>query len=865
MTDAPTGNLDNLEIISEDDFDENLQLPTYVYLNVWIRGKEIRLGIDTGSVRTLLSEEIFNILNADRAFQLRPHRTQFQAVNGSQINCLGQIQLPVLFRGIDRHYKGTVNFYVIKDLEIPGLLGIDELTRHGFNINLLDGSCYQSKAGEIAASVVYKEDRGVRQVTVAQSVFLPARTTCDIKVRIEGVGPETEGEGMIVPQGDIWSYGISAGRVLILAKPEAVTQVINNSDNTIGLEEGQQFGSFNFTLGAPLLVSSVVEEQQYGKCQLEDEEVSDPMEYEEFEDGKLEAEDFGLSKSNLSEEQKREVRTELSKFKEVFQWDGTPVSFTNTIKHRIPLKPDARPVKQKGRIFSEEQNSFIDSEIEKLIRQDVVQPSTSSWSSRIVLSREERKNRWRLCIDYRTINSLSAAPMAHPLPNIQEVLDQFRDQRFFITLDMYQGYHQIQLEEESRPITAFATRKGLYEYKRMPFGLASCPTTYQAVMQSVLGELVWKGIVVYIDDLIIFGRTYEETRDRLILALQRLKEAGLKLRASKCKLFLPQVEFLGFVVSNEGVKTCEHIVSAIVNFPTPCNVKSTQRLLGIANFYRSFIKNHSKILEPLINLTRKGVAFKWTDDCQTAFETIKNRLVNAPVRHYFDPELMVVLTTDASGRGIGAVLSQVNKEGKLILIAYGSRVLKPAEYGWSTTEKECFAIVYFVKKFRQYLHRPFLVFSDHNSLRYVSTMRDSSRKITRWLNFLMQYEFEVHHREGRSRELIVPDILSRMMLDVKMSDEERQAQMMERPIIRYYEGYSSPILTSWFCVESPQTSDFDESGNLVVENGEVSERRSRERESQLRIMINKMQKESEAVGEEATCRWVSAEEVEYLN
>ena len=203
MTDAPMGTHDDLEIVCEDNFDENVQLPTYVYLNVWIRGKEIRLGIDTGSVRTLLSEEIFNILNADGAFQLKPHRTQFQAVNGSQINCLGQIQLPVLFRGRDKHYKGTVNFYVIRDLEIPGLLGIDELTRHGFNINLLDGSCHQSKAGEIAASVVYREDRGVRQVTIAQNVFLPAHTTCDIKVRIAGIDQGTEGEGMIIPQGDI--------------------------------------------------------------------------------------------------------------------------------------------------------------------------------------------------------------------------------------------------------------------------------------------------------------------------------------------------------------------------------------------------------------------------------------------------------------------------------------------------------------------------------------------------------------------------------------------------------------------------------------------------------------------------------------
>ena len=192
-----------------------------------------------------------------------------------------------------------------------------------------------------------------------------------------------------------------------------------------------------------------------------------------------------------------------------------PSELTHKIKHRIELKPGARPIKQKNRKFSDDQNEFIEGEIQKLIRQDIVQPSSSNWSSRIVLSREERKNRYRLCIDYRAVNSLSIAPLAHPLPNIEEVIDQFREQKFFHTLDLFQGYHQCQLEEESIPVTAFAMKKGLFEYKRMPFGLNSCPTTYQALMESILGELCWKSAVVYIDDLIIFGKTYEEALERL--------------------------------------------------------------------------------------------------------------------------------------------------------------------------------------------------------------------------------------------------------------------------------------------------------------------------------------------------------------
>lgn len=856
----------DLEIVGADNYDESLRVPTYMYMVVEIRGKEVRLGIDTGSVRSLLAEEIYNSLNADYVYQLQPHRTQFEAVNGSQITCLGCVKLPVIFYGYDRHYKAAVQFFIIKDLELQGLLGIDEISRHGFNINMEDGTCFQTKVGRVHISVVFREDRRVRSVTVAEDVLVPPLTTCNIQVNIAGVERQGEGEGFISPRKDMWELGLNAGRVLTMVQPVVLTQVMNMSDNTIELSKGESFGLFNFTVGSPVMVSSVVENEKYAECLMKDEEMDDPMSYEEFETKKLEEIDFGLSESKLSKEQKGEVRNELNKFREVFQWDELPVSFTHKIKHKIELKPGARPVKQKNRKFSEEQNSFIDKEIQKLLRQDVVQPSQSNWSARIVLSREERKNRYRLCIDYRAVNALSAAPSAHPLPNIQEVMDQFRGQKYFHTLDLFQGYHQCLLEEESRPITAFSTKKGLFEYKRMPFGLNSCPTTYQSLMESILGELCWKTAVVYIDDVIVFGRTYEEARERLREVLIRLREAKLKLRASKVKLFQSSVEFLGFVISDEGIKTCRHIIDSVLNFPVPKNVKGAQRLLGIANYYRTFIKGHSKILEPIINLTRKEVAFEWTEQCQEALDTIKGKLTTAPVRNYYNAELPIVLTTDASGRGIGATLSQVSKEGTLLLLAFGSRVLKPSEYSWSTTEKECFAIVYFVKKFRHYLSKPFIIFSDHNSLRFVSTMRDSSRKMERWLNFLMQYSFEVHHYPGNSREMVVADILSRMM-GIEVSEEEQRALRMEKPILRQYQGYTSPILLSWFRVEPPREDDFNEDNELISERKDEG-MPTRERGSHLRIVLKRLQKEVEKeMGESLrpNCRWVSEQEVEYLN
>ena len=851
-----------LETIGEDDYDDNVKVPTYMYVTAGLRGKEVRLGFDTGSVRTLLSENIFNQINADLVYQLQPHGTQFSAVNGSRIECIGCIKLPVMFYGVDRNYRATVLFYVIRGLGVEGLLGLDEITRHGFNLNAADGTCFQTKAGEMVINSVYREDRSIRRVTIHDNVILPPHSQCDIQGKVADVIEEEQGEGIITPRTDIWRCGIRASRTLTTAQPVTLTQVANFSDQSIGLSKGEEFGTFHYITGTPVMISTVVQEE-YGECLKEDEDMDEKLPYEDFETKKLEEVDFGLRETDLNETQKQQVRSQLEKVKGVFQWDGSPVSFTHRTKHKIVLKPGAAPIKHKSRKFSDEQNKFIEEEVNKLIKQDIVQASTSNWSSRIVLAWEERKQRWRLCVDYRAVNCLSAAPLAYPLPNIEELLDQFRGQVYFHTLDLFQGYHQVQLEEGSREITAFATRYGLFEFKRMPFGLHSCPTTYQRLMQEVLGDLCWKSAIVYIDDLIIFGRTYEEAFERLMRVLEKLAAAKLRLRASKCRLFQKSVEFLGFIVSNEGIKTCRHIVDAVLNFPTPRNVKEVQRLLGIANYYRTFIKSHSQILSPIINLTRKGVPFQWTEDCQTAFETIKERLTTPPVRNYFDPRLPTVLTTDASGKGIGSTVSQVDRTGKMRLIAYGSKTLKQTEVIWSTTEKELYAITFFIKKFRHYLANPFIVFSDHHSLRYVSTLRDSSLKIARWLNFLMQYKFEVHHRPGDSREMLVADILSRLMCD--REPDSMIAHRMEKPVFRLHQGIGSPILISWFALESPTANDFDlvttEEGN----DKQNEERRGLQLGVRLRRQQREVDKEMRGTEENFNCRYVSAEEVEYLD
>ena len=851
------------EIVDEDEDNEITNLPTYMFLNVEIKGKQIKLGLDTGSVKTLISEELFNEINYDSEYQLLQNESRFEAVNGSRIECLGYVSIPVIFYGFERNYRAKIKFYIIRNLGLQGLLGIDQIYKHQLNINLADNKCWQMKTGELSMEINYREDRSVRRVVVAEDVILPPKTTCDIRVRLTGVSEEEGGEGIISPQGNLSRWGLNGARVLTTAQPQVVTQIMNTSDQSVGLWEGEDYGSFEYTEGTPFLISSIQEE--FRECLVGDEELSETMLFEDMESRKMEEMDFGLSDSGLSEERKAEVREELNNFKIVFQWENTRVGFTHKMKHRIQLKPNAIPIKHKNRVFSPEQNDLIDSEVNKLLEQDIVEKSNSNWSSRIVLSWEPRKMRYRMCIDYRAVNALSVPPLAHPLPNIEEILNQFKGNSFFHVLDLFQGYHQVALEEDSKPLTAFSTRKGLFQYKRMPFGLNSCPTTYQALMEDILGSMVWKTAIVYIDDVIIFGHTYQEAYDRLVEVLEKLRAAKMRLRASKCRFFQPKVEFLGFIVSQDGIHTCKHIVDAVLNFPQPRSVKDVQRFLGVSNYYRSFIKSHSQILEPIIKLTRKRNQFVWSPSCQEAFEAIKSKLITPPIRNYYDPDLPVVLTTDASGRGIGATLNQVTSDGRLLLLSYGSKVLKPSEITWSVTEKELYAMTFFCKKFRQFLSKPFIILSDHGALRYVNSLRDSSHKLARWLNFLMQYNFEVFHRPGNSKDMLIADILSRIMVDTKLNESEALALKMERPLLKLKKGTYSPILIEWFKVEPPQVQDFEEEVGSVESGGDEGKPEVG-RGSHLRLKLKRLQKEVDReVVDQNDCRWVSENEVEYLN
>ncbi|KAL5506599.1 hypothetical protein EMCRGX_G008281 [Ephydatia muelleri] len=318
----------------------------------------------------------------------------------------------------------------------------------------------------------------------------------------------------------------------------------------------------------------------------------------------------------------------------------------------------------------------------------------------------------------------------------------------------------VEVAPEDREKTAFVTPYGLFQFRVMPFGLTNAPATFQRLMERVLAGLHWTTCLIYLDDILIFSATVQQHFTRLREIFDRLKQAGLKIKPSKCLLLQKSIKYLGHVVSEHGIKTDSDKTRCIADWPTPSCLQDLKQFLGLASYYRRFVRNFAAIVAPLVKLTEKGHVWHWSSDCDAAFLQLKERLVTSPILGYpvFNQPFMV--DTDASGEGLGAVLSQY-VSGVERVIAFASRSLSKAERKYCATRREMLALVWAIKHFRPYLYgRRFTVRTDHASLRWLQSFHEPEGQVARWLECLSEYDFEVVHRPGTKHTNA--DALSRM-------------------------------------------------------------------------------------------------------
>ena len=477
------------------------------------------------------------------------------------------------------------------------------------------------------------------------------------------------------------------------------------------------------------------------------------------------AQDQRLTAAELAE-----LQTLLNDYSDIFSESSDDLGLVSpdyNISHAIDTGL-AEPITQVPYQLSKYEQDFLQEQLQSLLRQGCIRPSTSAWMSPVVLVKK-KDNTLRLCIDFRALNKVTLRD-PYPLPLINTCINKMAGCKYFTSIDVVSAFWQVPVAEQDIHKTGFCTPFGNFEWLRMPFGLVNASSTFQRLMDVMLAGV--DCLYPYIDDVFVYSKTWADHLKQLQVVFQRVRAAHVKLKLPKCIFGAPSVKCLGSIVSEEGVAPDPEKISAMLDVPAPSSVKEVKSVLGMASFYSKHINDYARIVCPMHALTHKGVVFRWDKHCAQAFQQLKSALTSASVLKL--PDWTTVL--DAKGRlqlkypfnlctdwsltGMGAVLSQPDSAGNDFPIAFAGKILSPAESRYAPTEGECCALTWALGKFRHYLHGyHFTVYTDHQALIWLSTARFTNAKLERWALKLQEYNFTVLYKKGS--ENVVADFLSR--------------------------------------------------------------------------------------------------------
>ena len=423
------------------------------------------------------------------------------------------------------------------------------------------------------------------------------------------------------------------------------------------------------------------------------------------------------------------------------------------IEHQIDLIPGASLPNRAPYRTNPDETKEIQRQVQELLNKGYVRESLSPCAVPVLLV-PKKDGSWRMCVDCRAINNITIR-YRHPIPRLDDMLDELSGSIVFSKIDLRSGYHQIRMKLGDEWKTAFKTKFGLYEWLVMPFGLTNAPSTFMRLMNEVLRSFIGRFVVVYFDDILIYSRSLEEHLDHLRAVFNALRDAHLFGNLEKCTFCTDRVSFLGYVVTPQGIEVDQAKVEAIHSWPVPCTVTQVRSFLGLAGFYRRFVKDFSTIAAPLHELTKKGATFTWAAAQQDAFKTLKDKLTHAPLLQLPDFNKTFELECDASGIGLGGVLLQ---EGKPV--AYFSEKLSGPSLNYSTYDKELLALVRTLETWQHYLWpKEFVIHSDHESLKHIRSQAKLNRRHAKWVEFIESFPYVIKHKKGK--ENIIADALSR--------------------------------------------------------------------------------------------------------
>lgn len=657
--------------------------------------------VDSGASRNFVSQAFINQHHLNKEVQINKKPVSVTAANGDTIRNIGLITLDFSFDLNDSTDTiQQLTFYVLDQLAHDLILGIPFITDYGNQIdwaNLHESSEHTIEAPEIIEGTPNDADKE------SDDTFMDAHE-------------ELHTEDLLKDELTTQELNHNPQLGINLTTAREVRRQINNKNNYAALLYVQSLETTSEAINTS----------------------EEPMEGTEFLRKKIEQEFADV----VTNESPRELPPKRN------------------LTHRIILIEPLKHNYRRQYKLSYEEKKELNSQVEELLAQGFIKPSTSPFNSPVLFVKK-KDGTLRMCVDYRLLNN-NTVKDKFPLPRIEELTTCFGNATVFSKLDLMSGYFQVRVDEEDMEKTAFSTDHGHYEWVVMPFGLTNAPSTFQRMMNQVLAPFINKFVQVYLDDIIIYSSSVEEHYHHLRKILQLLRENHLIAKKKKCSFYFKSLQFLGHIIAKEGIQTDPAKISKIRDWPTPTTIKEAQSFLGLSGYYRRFIKDYSKIAAPIMDyITKKK---EWGSDQEQAFAQLKQKLTRAPILIHpiWDPGYTFVVHTDACGSALGYVLEQLDPNGKIRgVIAYGSKKLIGSQLNYSIYDREFLAVVEALRTWRYYLlNRHFLLKTDHHSLIYLKNQNliDSTR-VARWLDYLAQYDFSIEYVKGPVNS--VADALSR--------------------------------------------------------------------------------------------------------
>lgn len=727
-------------------FSINSDLSDYIALDTNLSNIKINLLLDTEAKISILK-----IKTIPNNFKINTKDViSIRGITDGKIYTLGSIKIDIKFQNIIFEHK----FYIVDDsFDIPtqGILGKDFIKYHGFCIDY-NTMTFSAKIDNIQISTAILSE------IEPYITYIPSYSEVFRIFHIES----NEFPCIIASQNINNDIRIAT---TIAHKPETWIRIVNTSDKTqkiyTKLNSFEKISDYH--------IFSMEKEKEKSKENSRDRinQLTNKL------------------KQNIPDHIAEKLIPLCIEFSDIFHLPTDTPTVNNFYTQSLKIK-DNESVYVKNYRLPQTQKAEINKQVNQLFKNDLIELSTSSYNSPLILvpkKSETNERKWRMCVDYRLLNKKLISDK-FPLARIDEIHDSLGRAKFFSVMDLNAGYHQIPLNEDSRHYTAFSTDTNFYQWKVLPFGINIAPSSFSRMMTLAFSKLNPERVLIYMDDLVVIGNSEKRHLENLKLVFETCRKFNLKLNPDKSKFFKTEVTFLGHKCTRDGLLPDNNKIKAVKNYPIPKDKDEIKRFVAFVNYYRRFVPNFAEYSRPLTYLTKKRVEFKWTDECQTNFEALKNAILQPQILKYPDFNKDFKVIVDASKYACGGVLTQ-EYNGIDHPINFISKTFKKGEINKSTIEKELIAIHYAITTFRPYLFgRKFTVLSDHKPLIYLYNLKNPASKLTRIRLELEEYDFDVQHIRGKDN--VIADALSRISLDSirEMTCENNQVLAITRSMTK---------------------------------------------------------------------------------